>query len=66
MRLVIEEEEEKIIPAKGILKGFTEKNLIQAKKILELIENNSSTSWNSKRELIFDKTRIPQSNIKNL
>ena len=60
------EEEEKPIPAKDILKGFTKKNLIQAKKLLESIENNSSASWNSRGELIFDKTPIPQSNIKKL
>ena len=65
LRLVIEEEE-KPIPAKDILKGFTKKNLIQAKKILESIENNSSASWNSNRELIFDKVCLPQSNIKKL
>ena len=64
-RLVLEEEE-KPIPAKDILKGFTKKNLIQAKKLLESIENNSSASWNSRGELIFDKTPIPQSNIKKL
>ena len=64
-RLVLEEEE-KPIPAKDILKGFTKKNLIQAKKLLESIENNSSASWNSRGELIFDKTSIPQSNIKKL
>ena len=38
------EEEEKPIPAKDILKGFIKKNLIQAKKLLESIENNSSAS----------------------
>ena len=63
-RLVIEEE--KPIPAKDILKRFTKKNLIQAKKIFESIENNSSASWHSKGELIFKKIHIPQSNIKNL
>ena len=60
------EEEEKPIPTKDILKGFTKKNLIQAKKLLEAIENNSSASWNSRGELVFDETRIPQSNIKKL
>ena len=64
LRLVLEEEE-KPIPT-DILKGFTKKNLIQAKELLESIENNSSASWNSRGELIFDKTPIPQSNIKKL
>ena len=63
-RLVLEEEE-KPIPTKDILKGFTKKNIIQAKKLLESIENNSSASWNSRGELIFDKVPIPQSSIKN-
>ena len=65
LRLVLEEEE-KPIPAKDILKGFTKKNQIQAKKLLESIENNSSASWNSRRELIFDETPILQSSIKKL
>ena len=63
--LLVLQEEEKPIPTKDILKGFTKKNLIQAKKLLESIENNSSASWNSREELIFDKT-LPQSNIKKL
>ena len=40
-RLVLEEEEIPI-PTKDIFKGFTKKNLIQAKKLLKSIENNSS------------------------
>ena len=63
---LVQEKEAKPIPTKDILKGFTKKNLIQAKKLLESIENNSSTSWNSRGELIFNETRIPQSNIKKL
>ena len=63
---LIIEEEEKPIPAKDILKGFTKKNLNQANKILESIENNSSALWNSKGELIFDSVPIPQSNIKKI
>ena len=42
-RLVLEEKE-RPIPTKDILKGFTKKNLIQAKKLLESMENNSSAS----------------------
>ena len=65
-RLVIEKkEEEKPIPAKDILKGFTKKNLIQSKKILELIENNSSASWNSRGELVFDKFVFLKAILKN-
>ena len=63
--MVIEEEKQPI-PAKDISKELSKKNLIQAKKIFQSIENNSFASWNERDEFVFDISHVHQSSIENL